>query len=447
MNKAYIVVDLGYGDQGKGTTVDWLVRHTGAGTVVRFNGGAQAAHHVVLPDGRWHKFSQFGAGMFVDDVSTYLSKHVMVAPKAMMKEGRYMEKELGIKSPMARTFIDFDAPIISPYHQAANRIIELHREDGAHGSCGIGIGELMEDVVNFPQLVIRAGELFYPDLVRQKLLLIRDHKKEKLRKIVGNDPINPQAAEEFKNCFGYEETIPYFLDIYRDFVQNVHIVKRDMWTAIANQARPIVFEGAQGVLLDEWHGFHPHTTWSTTTFENAYELLDDAGFRGDVERIGVTRAYSTRHGAGPFVTEDSDMTRRLPESHNARNQWQGGMRAGWLDLVALKYACDVAGPMDSLAVTCLDRVKNLGELKVCTEYRKTDGTIMQLERSDSKDLFAREKITEALGTVLPRYEDVGTVDGLLTKIHQATGIQPRILSYGPTHADKEFVSTTATSTP
>lgn len=262
MKKAYIVVDLGYGDQGKGTTVDWLVRTHGAGIVVRFNGGAQAAHHVMTMDGRLHRFSQFGSGMFVDDVSTYLSKHMLIAPKAMLREAESMVEDLGMADPMARTMIDSEAPIISPYQQATNRIIELQRGRHAYGSCGMGIGETMQDLQENPQAVIRAGDLFYPNIVKQKLVMLRRLKWEKLDRMFAGKFFNPEAAAELSNCFteGVDE---YFMGLYQRVADRAHIVSRNIWkTMIEADDRPIVFEGAQGVLLDEWHGFHPHTTWS-----------------------------------------------------------------------------------------------------------------------------------------------------------------------------------------
>jgi adenylosuccinate synthase len=435
MSKIYVVVDLGYGDQGKGATVDYLTRATGAGTIVRFNGGCQAAHHVVTADGRNHKFSQFGAGMFVDDTTTYLSQFMLVQPKAMIREAEFMEQRLGIANPMSRTFIDSAAPIITPFHQATNRVIEIQRNAGAHGSCGAGIGELMEDVIERPELVVHAADLVYPSLVKQKLELIKDHKWTKLKGFFNNATLHQEAAQEIQDCFIQDGVIDYFLKIYARFADNVHVVPRVVWADLVNQNRPVIMEAAQGVLLDEWHGFHPHTTWSTTTFKNADEMLASVGFTGEVTKIGVTRAYSTRHGAGPFVVEDADMTRRLPEAHNSNNRWQGGMRAGWLDMVALKYACDVAGSMDYLAVTCLDRVRHLGELKVCTEYQTKTGP-MPLVHTESRDLVARSKITQALGSVKPKFEDVEIVDNLLTKIQSVTGTEPRLLSYGPTAEDR-----------
>lgn len=100
-----------------------------------------------------------------------------------------------------------------------------------------------------------------------------------------------------------------------------------------------MFEGAQGVLLDEWHGFHPYTTWSTTTFGNAETLLAEAAMTAT--RLGVVRCYLTRHGPGPLVTEDP--TLELPDPHNGRNEWQGAFRVGHFDAVALRYAIEVAG--------------------------------------------------------------------------------------------------------
>ena len=109
---------------------------------------------------------------------------------------------------------------------------------------------------------------------------------------------------------------------------------------------PVIFEGAQGVLLDEWQGFHPYTTWSTTTLANADRLLEEAGYTGARTRVGITRAYATRHGAGPLVTEEAELTRALPDPSNQFGAWQRGFRVGWLDLVMLQYALEAAGPLD-----------------------------------------------------------------------------------------------------
>src|SRR5207249_3575598 len=116
-----------------------------------------------------------------------------------------------------------------------------------------------------------------------------------------------------------------------------------------------IFEGAQGVLLDEYRGFHPHTTWSTVTAHHAWELV--CQMKADVVTLlGITRAYATRHGDGPFPTYSAELTSRLHDSGNPWNPWQGGMRCGWLDLALLRYAAAVVGPLDGIVVNHLDQI-------------------------------------------------------------------------------------------
>src|SRR5258707_5943403 len=139
-----IVVDLGYGDAGKGTVVDWLCSPGQAGgprTVVRFNGGAQAAHNVVTQDGRHHTFAQFGSGtLSAPGTRTYLSRFMLVDPLALVGEAEHLAR-LGVAAPLALVAIDRDALLTTPYHQAANRAREAARGAARHGSCGMGVGE------------------------------------------------------------------------------------------------------------------------------------------------------------------------------------------------------------------------------------------------------------------------------------------------------------------
>src|SRR5438093_9438600 len=119
--KAWLLVDLTYGDSAKGATVDFVARREPVHTVVRFNGGPQAGHNVVTPDGRHHTFAQFGSGSFVPGVKTVLSRFVLIDPYAMLNEGSHLKK-VGVIDPMSRLFIDARCPIITPCHQAANHL-------------------------------------------------------------------------------------------------------------------------------------------------------------------------------------------------------------------------------------------------------------------------------------------------------------------------------------
>src|SRR6185295_18463293 len=145
MPPAYVVAGLGFGDEGKGTITEFIAKTIGAKIVVRYNGGAQAAHNVVTPDGRHHTFSQFGSGSLVG-AGTHLSKHVIIEPLALMNERRALLKVGG----NTEISINHDALITTQYHRAANRLREILRKDGRHGSCGMGIGETRHDHLAHP---------------------------------------------------------------------------------------------------------------------------------------------------------------------------------------------------------------------------------------------------------------------------------------------------------
>ena len=133
---AIAVVDLGFGDSGKGTITDYLTRAHQAHTVIRFNGGAQAAHNVITPDGRHHTFAQFGSGTFSAGVRTYLSRFVVIEPYAMVNEEAHL-RQRGVTDAFDRLLVDRDALVISPFQSAANRLRELARGADRHGSCGV----------------------------------------------------------------------------------------------------------------------------------------------------------------------------------------------------------------------------------------------------------------------------------------------------------------------
>ncbi|MEI6292003.1 MAG: adenylosuccinate synthetase, partial [Chloroflexota bacterium] len=156
--RAFIIVDLGFGDSGKGLLTDFLARQYQAGVVVRYNGGAQAGHNVVLPDGRHHTFSQFGSGSFIPGVRTYLSRRVVIHPGALLVEGTILQ-EKGLPDVFSRLRMSEEALIITPFHQAANRIKEIVRGADRHGSCGVGVGEAVEDASAHPGDSVQAGDL------------------------------------------------------------------------------------------------------------------------------------------------------------------------------------------------------------------------------------------------------------------------------------------------
>ncbi|TCB91311.1 adenylosuccinate synthetase [Micromonospora zingiberis] len=403
-----MVVDLGYGDAGKGTVVDWLCATRPVHTVVRFNGGAQAAHNVVLRDGRHHTYAQFGAGTFHPGVRTHLSRHVVVDPLALATEADHLAT-VGVPDALDRLTVDGEALLATPYHRAANRARETARGADRHGSCGQGVGETVAYGLAHPDEAPRVADCRHPEVLRRRLTALRDRLTAEL---------GPLDAPPVADC----------LPAYRAFAERVAIVDRT-WLAGALRAGPCVFEGAQGVLLDEWHGFHPYTTWSTTTFANAESLLTDAGLAGAATRIGVLRTVTTRHGPGPLVTEDPGLA--LTDPHNPTNPWQGRFRFGHFDAVAHAYALAVAGGVDGLALTHLDLAERGLDLRVCRRYQGLD----RLLPGPPGDLDRQAALTARLLRARPVYDDGPPADWPQA-VAEVLGAPVVLTSHGPTAQDK-----------
>jgi adenylosuccinate synthase len=405
-----IVADLGYGDSGKGSVVDRLCAagRDPVRAVVRFNGGAQAAHNVVTADGRHHTFAQFGSGTFTPGVRTHLSRFMLVDPVALASEAAHLQG-LGVASPFGLLTVDRDALVTTPYHQAANRARERARGAGRHGSCGMGIGETARFALEHPDDAPRAADCAAPRALARKLTRLRDALTAEL------GPLDAPPA-------------PAVADACHAFATRVALVDGDYLHRLLRTG-PVVFEGAQGVLLDEWRGFHPYTTWSTTTFANAETLLAEAG--QTALRLGVTRTYLTRHGPGPFVTEDP--TLEMPEPHNSCGRWQGTFRTGHLDAVALRYAVEVAGGVDAVALTHLDTAAQY-PLRLGYAYEVDGRRLERLVPGAARDLATQESLTRLLLRARPVYSEPGTDwPGVVEEI---TGAPVALRSWGPAAADK-----------
>lgn len=351
----FIVTDLGYGDSGKGTMTDYLVRRHGAHTVVRYNGGAQALHRVVDPDGRSHSFSLFGSGTFVPGVRTHLSRHVIIHLHRLLEEEASL-RALGIADAFDRLTIDERALIATPIHQAVNCLRELARGDGRHGSCGLGIGETRHDSIRKCEDSVTVSDLGDANTLRRKFRRLRERKRDELQDIITSLDGNERAGIYLKVLTGHQ-VIENCVDLCLEVADKIIRTDERFECDLFQRTGSIIFEGSQGVLLDQWHGFHPYTTWSITTSQHAHELLHEYGYDGAaVETIGVVRAYATRHGPGPFVTENTGLTETLPDVSNGMNEWQRTFRVGHFDAVATRYAIDVDGHINTIAVTCLDRM-------------------------------------------------------------------------------------------
>jgi adenylosuccinate synthase len=427
VNGHAIVVDLGYGDAGKGTIVDWLCARgardavDGAHSrpvqaVVRFNGGAQAAHHVLGPGGVPHAFAQFGSGTFTPGTRTFLSRYMLVDLLALVAEAGHLTS-LGVPDPFGMLAIDADALLTTPYHRAANRAREEARGDGRHGSCGMGIGETARYALEHQEDAPRAGDITSPRTLTSKLTRLRDRLAADT---AGTEELPPPAD---------------VAAVYRAVAGKVTLVGDGYLGRLLTRG-PVVFEGAQGVLLDEWRGFHPYTTWSTTTFENAETLLQECG--ANAVRLGVTRTYQTRHGPGPFPTEDPAL-HDINEPHNSGGRWQGPFRAGHLDAVALGYAVEVTGGVDAVALTHLDTARrHQGRLRVGRGYEIDGHPVTEIVPGPPRDLAHQERLSEALLKARPVYDqaDRPAPDEWPDVVAEILRAPVTIRSHGPAVTDK-----------
>jgi adenylosuccinate synthase len=355
-NKAIIVAGMAYGDEGKGATVDFLARDLGAGLVVRYNGGPQAAHNVCLEDGRHHTFSQFGSGSFVPDVRTHLSRFMLINPIGMMEEEEHL-RSIGVDDLWDRTTVDQQCVIVTPYHRAFNRLQEISRGHRAHGSCGMGVGDARR--LELAGLSLRAHDLFdshpYKIHIKNKLMEIRHYLLKELIEFRYALEDTPEVDLELSWFYGGDRVVSDRLDIlqqyYSEWINKVLLVPS------MPLHHNMIFEGAQGVLLDEKYGVQPYTTWTNTTFENAMTLLDEAQFTGERIRLGCWRSYFTRHGAGPFDTEiqwPEYSQLEYPENHNTLGRYQGKWRVGRFNYNQAGRAVKICGGIDQAAVSHMD---------------------------------------------------------------------------------------------
>lgn len=331
--RAVAVIGANFGDEGKGRTVDAL--STPQTLVVRFNGGAQAGH-TVEANGHRHVFSHFGAGTLAG-AKTLLSRFFVCNPIVFANEW----VELRTKGFEPEVFVDPRSPLTTPYEVAVNRALERSRGVNRHGSVGVGFGETIEREERGVSL--RAGQP-----VRSRLGGVKDHAAYRLEEL-GLSQIALVEADQ---------QVPYWLDCLDAFRENTRL--QEYWGVIGG-ATDVVFEGAQGLLLDEFSPFFPHVTRSKTGLANVKSLCFDAGIT-DLEVVYVSRSYLTRHGAGPLPGEN--MVLRFDDKTNVHGEFQGSFRFAPLQVDLLKEtilrdAALMSGADVCISMTCLDQMGGL----------------------------------------------------------------------------------------
>lgn len=339
------VIGAGYGDEGKGLFTDGYAS-AGATLVVRTNGGAQAGHTVTTPDGRRHVFHHFPSGALAG-VPGHLSRFFVCSPIAFLPERAALEG-MGANVSISA---DPRCPVTTPLDMMVNQIAERARGAGRHGSCGMGFGETVERD-GHPVHALRMGDLGGRDLLA-RLRRIRD---EWVPARLARLGVAPDATEA--RNISNDAILERFVSNAAEFAGYVRL-RRD---ADLGRERAIVFEGAQGLMLDQDYGAFPFVTRSHTGARNVAATMAEAGMDG-IEVLYATRAYVTRHGAGPLSREtDAAEGFEVVDATNVPNPWQGAIRFAQLDLDVLRAAvsADLAhlkGMRASAAmgISCLDQ--------------------------------------------------------------------------------------------
>jgi adenylosuccinate synthase len=362
-----IVCGLGFGDEGKGTITDFLARTHAARAVVRFNGGPQSGHNVIEPGGRWHCFAQFGAGSFQPGTRTVLARGMVVELEALAAEAAVLRRK-GVADALERLVIDPECSVVTPMHKMIGQMLEVARGRRALGSCGMGIGQALRDRARGDSLTVAAIRAGRPGLAH--LARLAERAAARAAEIARAHPSAEMARvhRHFLDRCRPDLLHAVYAEVLERSGASVGPAVEPLRRALAGGGA-VVFEGAQGALLDGRFGFVPHVTRSATTLHAAVVLAGASG-AGAVRttRIGVLRAYGHRHGPGPFPTEDRRLARRLADPRNLPNRWQGPFRVGWLDLVALRYGLRLNGGVDRLAVTGLDLLTGLPRIRICVSY-------------------------------------------------------------------------------
>jgi len=348
MGKSVVILGAQWGDEGKGKIVDLLTERVGA--VARFQGGHNAGHTLVIK-GKKTVLHLIPSGILREDALCLIGNGVVLSPAALKSEIEELEAN-GV-NVRPRLKISPATPLIMPYHIAVDKAREAKAGKSAIGTTGRGIGPAYEDKV--ARRSIRVADLMYPHELPEKIKQAVEYHNFILTQWLNAEPVDYQTV--------LDEALTYS-EFIRPMVDDVATILHD----VRKEGGNILFEGAQGALLDIDHGTYPYVTSSNTTVGGA--LAGTGVGAGDIDYVlGICKAYATRVGGGPFPTElEDEMGERLRKVGNEFGASTGRpRRCGWIDLVALKRAVQING-INGLAITKLDVLDGLPSIKVCIAY-------------------------------------------------------------------------------
>jgi len=406
-----------WGDEGKGKIVDLLT--PSVDVVVRFQGGANAGHTVIV-GGEKTILHLLPTGILHSDCLCIIANGVVVDPDTLVEEIDMLNGK-GMMGNPNRLAVSWNANLVMPYHRLIDRLREEQSGSVCIGTTGRGIGPCYEDKVG--RLGVRAFDLTDIDIMSDRLNQVLPIKNRQIE-MLGGSPMNHDDLIETAKSWS-QRLIAHIVNAEKLLHDELRAGKR------------ILFEGAQGTMLDIDHGTYPFVTSSSTIAGGA---CSGAGFGPTMVDgvLGITKAYTTRVGNGPFPTELSDeMGSYLRDAGGEFGATTGRLRrCGWLDLVVAKYAARLSG-ITHLAVTKLDVLSGIEKLKVCTGYRMGGRVIDEIPSSVSFFEGIEPVYEEIAGwsgdiTSVRKYDDLpGPAKEYLKLISDSVGVKISIISVGP----------------
>lgn len=415
---AVIILGAQWGDEGKGKMTDYLAQE--ADVVVRGQGGDNAGHTVEVGD-KQYKLHSIPSGILYENKLNVIGNGVVLNPQSLFEEMKYL-KDLGIDINPDKLIISDRAQLIMPYHKVMDGIKEKARGKNDIGTTGKGIGPCYTDKAERSGL--RVCDLMHENVFKEKLQEDVKTKNEIINGIYGLEPLDFDSI--------YEQYMKYAEEM-RPYVCDTSVKIYDAIKA----GKHVLFEGAQGTLLDIDYGTYPYVTSSNTV---AGGLCTGTGIGPTMitNAVGVTKSYTTRVGKGPFPTEllDADGDWLREKGHEYGVTTGRARRCGWLDLVILKTATRLSG-LTSFAITKMDTLAGLEKVKVCTGY-KFNGSVIDYFPASLEDLACCEPVYEEFegwGEEIKNarsYEDLpAAAKAYIRRIEEFTGTNISVISVGP----------------
>ena len=421
MGKNVVVIGTQWGDEGKGKVVDWLTEQ--AHGVVRFQGGHNAGHTLVI-NGKKTVLRLIPSGVLRPNVDIFIGNGVVLSPTAVLQEiGELEAAGVAVRS---RLRISPACPLVMPYHVALDHAREGAMGEAKIGTTGRGIGPTYEDKV--ARRAIRLQDLFFPDRFTAKLEAVLDYHNFMLTQYYRREPV-PFAQTRDETLALAPQLAPMVADVAA------------LLQAARARGESLLFEGAQGALLDIDHGTYPYVT-SSNCIAGAAAPGSGVGPGMFDYVLGIVKAYTTRVGTGPFPTElTDDVGALLAKRGNEFGSVTGRpRRCGWLDIPALRRSFGLNG-VTGLCIMKLDVLDGLDEIRICTSYM-ADGRPLDLLPSGADAVAQCRPVYETVpgwkqSTVgIPTFEQLpAAAQAYLRRIETLTGVPIAMVSTGPDRAE------------